>query len=78
MRDAWDDGEVLTWMREHPTADGYELTDLAERFGWERDRLRDRLRRRVNAGELLQSAPAAGYADNNPSYSLPDRSADDA
>jgi hypothetical protein len=70
MLDAWNDAEVCDWMREHPRSEGYALMELAERFHWEPDRLRDRLRRRVVAGELTQSAPVTGIADNNPTYAF--------
>ncbi|MDP9374072.1 MAG: hypothetical protein M3Q65_16760 [Chloroflexota bacterium] len=62
--------EVLAWMQAHPRTEGYELVELAERFGLPPERMRDQLRRLVDAGYLAQSEPVRGRADANPTYAL--------
>ncbi len=62
--------EILAWMQAHPTPDGHPLVDLAAQFGLSPERMRDRLLRLVNTGQLAQSAPVTGFADANPSYTL--------
>ncbi|MDQ3549525.1 MAG: hypothetical protein M3439_11985 [Chloroflexota bacterium] len=60
--------EILAWMQAHPRDDGYPLVDLASQFGLSPERMRDRLLRLVNTGQLAQSEPVTGFADSNPSY----------
>ena len=62
--------EILAWMQAHPRNDGHPLVDLAAQFGLSPERMRDRLLRLVNSGDLAQSVPVTGFADGNPSYSL--------
>ena len=62
--------EILAWMQAHPTTDGHPLVDLAAAFGLSPERMRDRLLRLVNTGQLVQSEPITGFADANPSYTL--------
>lgn len=62
--------EILAWMQAHPQADGHELAVLANQFGLSPERMRDRLLRLVNTGDLAQSEPITGFADANPSYTL--------
>lgn len=62
--------EILTWMQTHPNGDGYPLVELAAQFGLSPERMRDRLLRLVNTGQLAQSEPITGFADANPSYTL--------
>jgi hypothetical protein len=62
--------DIIAWMQAHPTADGHPLVDLAAQFGLSPERMRDRLLRLVNTGQLAQSEPITGFADANPSYSL--------
>jgi hypothetical protein len=62
--------DILAWMQAHPRDNGHELVDLASQFGLSPERMRDRLLRLVNTGQLSQSEPVTGFADANPSYSL--------
>ena len=62
--------EIIAWMQAHPRHDGHPLADLAAQFGLSPERMRDRLLRLVNSGDLAQSQPVTGFADGNPSYSL--------
>jgi hypothetical protein len=62
--------EILAWMAAHPVPDGHPLVDLAAQFGLSPERMRDRLLRLVNAGQIIQSEPVTGFADANPSYTL--------
>jgi DNA-binding GntR family transcriptional regulator len=61
---------VIEWLRAHPSDDGYELREIARKFGISPERLRDRLRRLVDDGKLTQSDPVHGFSDGNPSYRL--------
>ena len=62
--------DVLAWMRTNPRNDGYELVEVVEQFGLSRERMRDQLRRLVDAGYLVQSKPMRDLADSNPTYRL--------
>ncbi len=62
--------EVVAWMQAHANPDGHELSALAAQFGLEPERMRDRLRRLVDQGVLVQSAQVTGFSDANPSYTL--------
>ncbi len=62
--------DVIAWMQAHPTTDGHPLVELAAQFGLSPERMRDRLLRLVNTGQLVQSEPITGFADANPSYAL--------
>jgi hypothetical protein len=62
--------DILTWMRANPRPDGYELRQLCKQFNLPIERMRDQLRRLVDAGELSQSEPLPGFADANPTYAL--------
>ena len=62
--------EILVWMQANPTTDGHPLVELAAQFGLSPERMRDRLLRLVNSGQLAQSEPITGFADANPSYTL--------
>lgn len=62
--------DVLAWMRTKSRTEGYELVELVEQFGLSRERMRDQLRRLVDAGYLAQSKPMRDVADANPTYRL--------
>jgi predicted ArsR family transcriptional regulator len=70
-----DSAKVLAWMRSGPATDSYTLDELSRHFGVTRERMRDHMRRLVDAGLLTQSEPIPGFADANPSYALPKESA---
>lgn len=59
---------VIDWLRAHPREGGYELREIARQFSISPERLRDRLRRLVDDGLLIQSDPVHGFSDGNPSY----------
>ena len=64
---------ILAWMQAHPDPNGHPLVELAVQFGLSPERMRDRLLRLVNTGQLAQSEPVTGFADANPSYTLTGR-----
>lgn len=63
--------DILAWMRTAPRPEGHELAEIARHFGVSRERMRDQLRRLVDLGSLTQSDPVTGFADANPTYTLP-------
>jgi hypothetical protein len=65
--------DIATWFRTHPDRSDVGLHELAALAGIAPERLRDRLRRLVDQGQLLQSDPIAGVADNDPQYRLAGR-----
>ena len=65
------DDEIVAWIRANAAEDGHELNALAAQFGIRPERMRDRLRRLVDRGVLVQSSQITGFSDANPSYSLP-------
>ena len=64
------DTAVIAWLRDHPHEDGLALQEIATHFDIAPERLRDRLRRLVDQGLLVQSATVTGKSDANPSYQL--------
>lgn len=68
--------EILAWLRQQACPGGHTLDELSQHFGYPRERMRDHLRRLVDAGLLRQSDPVAGFADANPSYRITDVTAD--
>lgn len=62
--------DIATWFSAHPGESDVGLRELASLAGIAPERLRDRLRRLVEQGVLLQSEPITGVADNDPRYRL--------
>ena len=62
--------EILDWLQLHPQDDGYTLRELSAQFELSTERMRDQLRRLVDAGYISQSDPIPGFADANPIYAL--------
>src|SRR5690349_19084547 len=65
--------DITTWFHAHPDRPEIGLHELAANTAIAPERLRDRLRRLVDQGQLIQSAPIPGVADSDPRYRLPDR-----